>query len=54
MGYDHTMEGMSLKRHTSYHFCADAIMTIKVNEICGLFADVGPKIKRMNPEYKNS
>ena len=44
------MEGVSLKRHTSI-FCADTIMTTKEiegNGICGLFAHVGPKIKRMN------
>ena len=34
-----------------YHFCADTIMTtkeIESNEVCGLFAHVGPNIKRMN------
>ena len=42
---------MSLKRHSLLHFCADTIMTpkdIEGNEICGLFAHVGPNIKRMN------
>ena len=46
MGYEYKVEGMSLKR-----FDADKIMTTKEiqgNDICGLFAHVGPNIKRMN------
>ena len=39
MGYEHTVEGMSLKMTTK---------EIEGNEICGLFAHVAPTIKRMN------
>ena len=42
MGYEHTVKGMSLTRHT------DTIMTTKEIEGNGIFAHVGPNIKRMN------
>ena len=44
MGYEHTVEVMSLKRH----FCADTIITTKEIEGNGIFAHAGPNIKRMN------
>ena len=53
MGYEHTVEGMSLKRHTIYHFCCDTIMTTKEiegNVICACTT----KHKENESEYKHN
>ena len=46
MGYEHTVEGMRLTRHTT--ILCDTIMTTKEIEGNGIFAHIGPIIKIMN------